>query len=151
MKFPRLVLTLVFLLTLVVQPALEVSAAGPPAPVTRYLFRIAGLKLPEPFEISTIYSPAAPGAATPIHTHPGLLVGTILAGELTFVEHTGEVKKYTTGQTYFEVPGEPGLAKFEGSETCLNWITVILPKGVPYTAAVPGEPPPKNPPAIAFQ
>src|SRR6476620_9491033 len=132
MKLARIstISTLVMVLTLALLPCLQLRAASNPEPVTRYMFKTAGLELPSPFEISTIYASATPGGATAVHHHPGLLLGTILAGELTFVDHhTGKVTKYKTGETYIELPGVAGLARNDVTETNFVGISVLLPKG----------------------
>ncbi len=145
MKLRLLVLTFVMLLTPLLQPFLEVRADNSPEPVTRYLFKTAGLTPPSPFEISTIWTSAPVGGSTPVHHHPGLLLGTILAGVVTFVDNTGKVTNYKVGETFIENPAIPGLARNDQTEPNFVMVTVILPKGVPFSAPEAGEPTPKVP------
>ena len=87
-----------------------VAAADPPAPVPRHVYRMAGLPLSGPAEVVQFLFEFAPGAATPPHTHPGLTLGTVLEGEVTF-EMGGAAKVYKVGETIVERPGEVGLAR----------------------------------------
>lgn len=152
MRFPRKILTLIMLLTLGLLPSLQLSAAPNLEPVTRYMFKTAGLQLPKPFEISIIYASATPGGATAIHHHPGLLVGTILEGELTYTDHTtSKVTKYGTGQTYVEQPNSPGMAQNDTGQPNYLFAAVVLPKGVPYSTPEAGAATPANPYKIVFQ
>jgi quercetin dioxygenase-like cupin family protein len=139
------------LLTLLLQPFLEVRAANPPEPVTRFLFRTAGLVPPSPFEIATIWTSAPVGGSTPVHHHPGLLLGTVLGGVVTFVDNTGKVTNYPEGQTFIEQPHIPGLARNDQTVPNFAMVTTILPKGVPYSAPEDGQPTPKVPVTFFFQ
>jgi quercetin dioxygenase-like cupin family protein len=152
MKLARIFSALVLLLTLALLPSLQLKAASNAAPVTRYMFKAAGLQLPDPFEISIIYASATPGGATAIHHHPGLLVGTILEGELTYMEHaTGKITRYATGQTLVEQPNSPGMARNDTGQPNFLFATVVLPKGVPYSTPETGSATPANPYKIVFQ
>ncbi len=151
MKLRRLVLTFVMLLTLLLQPFLEVRADNPPEPVTRYLFKTAGLPPPTPFEIATIWTSAPVGGTSPVHHHPGLLLGTVLGGVVTFVDNTSKVTTFKVGETFIENPGILGLARNDQTEPNFAMVSIVLPKGVPYSAAEAGEPTPKVPITFFWQ
>src|SRR5687768_16633742 len=100
---------MVLFLVLAIALPLGVAADDPPAPTARHQFRVAGQPVAGPAEVVTFVLDFAPGAATPPHTHPGLVVVTVLEGAVTFRHVHGE-KTYRVGESFTEVPGEVGTA-----------------------------------------
>jgi len=131
--------------------ALPVAAAAedPPGPTTRHQFRTAGLPVAGPAEMVTWVLDFAPGAATPPHTHPGLLLGTQLEGENTFTSG-GADKVYKTGETLTELPGVVGVATNKGAVRNRALVSIVLPKGAPQSAAQPGAPAPALTPVTSY-
>jgi quercetin dioxygenase-like cupin family protein len=131
------------LLTLVLSP-LAAGGQQPPGPTTRHQFRAAGLPAAGPMEVVTWVLDFAPGAATPPHTHPGLLLATVLEGETTF-SRAGTDKVYRPGESLIEVPGEVGLARNTGAGRARTMISLVAPKGAPPSTPQPGGPSPAPP------
>ncbi len=130
------------LLTLGMAPPV---AADPPANTVRHQFRTDGLPVSGPMEMLKFVLDFAPGAATPPHTHPGLLVATVLEGALTF-SHGGVDKVYGVGESLTEVPNEVGLARNDTAGHTHVMISVVAPKGAPPSTPQPGGPSPAPPP-----
>src|SRR5688500_2777223 len=109
--FHQLRRTLGAVLALLLAVALPASTAaqGAPGPTTRHEFRVAGLPVDGPAEVFTALLDMAPGDATPPHTHPGQVLGTMLEGAMTF-RTQGEERVYRVGETIIEVPNEVGTA-----------------------------------------
>ncbi len=77
------------------------------------------------------------GTATPPaftsgwHTHPGPVLINVTEGTLTFYGPDCTATPVSHGQAYLETPGQPLVAKNEGTGTA-KWITtLIIPVGVP--------------------
>jgi len=139
MRRRSLLATLILILALALPVA--VAADDPPGPTTRHQFRTAGLPVAGPAEMVTWVLDFAPGAATPPHTHPGLLLGTQLEGENTFTSG-GADKVYKTGETLIELPGVVGIATNKGAVRNRALVSIVLPKGAPQSTAQPGAPAP---------
>jgi len=143
--------SIVAILTLILAVILPLTAAAedPPAPTTRHQFRIQGLPVAGPAEMVTWVLDFAPGAATPPHTHPGLLLGTQLEGENTFTSG-GAAKVYKTGETLIELPGVVGVATNKGTVRNRALVSIVLPKGAPQATAQPGAPAPALTPVTSY-
>ena len=144
----RVALTvLAILLTLALAP-LGAGGQAPPGPTIRHQFRTDGLPAAGPMELLKWVLDYAPGAATPPHTHAGLLLGTQLEGEVTFSHggHGGTERVYRTGETLIEMPGEVGLARNAGPGRLLAMISMVAPAGSPPSTPQPGGPAPAPPP-----
>lgn len=143
--------SIVATLILIVALAVPVAAAAddPPGPTTRHQFRTAGLPVAGPAEMVTWVLDFAPGAQTPPHTHPGLLLGTQLEGENTFTSG-GADKVYKTGETLIELPGVVGVATNKGAVRNRALVSIVLPKGAPQSTAQPGAPAPALTPVTSY-
>ena len=147
---PRVALTAIaILLTLVLAP-LGAGGQAPPAPTIRHQFRIDGLPAAGPMELVKWVLDFPPGSATPPHTHPGLVLGTQLEGELTFTNDAGD-KVYRAGDTQIEQPGVVGLARNTGPGRLLAMVSMVAPKGAPLSTPQPGAPPPPLTPTTLYQ
>jgi quercetin dioxygenase-like cupin family protein len=124
-------------------------ADDPPAPVSRHQYRVAGLPTTGPMEVVTFVLDFPPGAATPPHTHPGLTLGTVLEGELTF-DTAGTKKVYRTGESFTELPGEVGVAANTSAARTRVMASIILPKGAAPSTPQPGGPSPAPPAPTAL-
>jgi quercetin dioxygenase-like cupin family protein len=142
MRRRSLLATLVLILALVLP--LGVAADDPPAPTTRFLFRVPGLPVAGLAEMVTFVNDFVPGAATPPHTHPGLLLATTLEGTLTF-RTGGAEKTYRVGESFTERPGEVGTAlNLTGARTQVA-VSVLVPQGAAPSTPQPGGPSPAPP------
>ena len=116
-------------------------APASPAPTTFYVFRTDAVLPSGPYEVAHTVLDFAPGAQTPPHTHPGQVVGTVLAGEITFTTQ-GTTKVYQAGETIVELPGVVGQARNAGSTPATVLAVYLLPQGAPLSSPVmtPGMP-----------
>jgi len=107
-----------------------------PRPVVVWQGRTDGLTPSSPYEAVQLVLDFAPGAATPLHTHAGQLLVTVLEGEVTFnVNNTDTV--YKAGQSFVELPNEVAQARnATGARTSLL-TTALVPKGAPLSHPVP--------------
>lgn len=142
--------TLTLVLTLILP--LTAAAADPPPPTIRHQFRVASLPVTGPAEVITFLFDFAPGAATPPHTHPGLVLATVLEGAITF--RTGGAEKvYQVGESFIERPGEIGTAlNMSGARTRVV-VSILVPQGAAPSAPQPGgpSPAPATPTALYLQ
>jgi quercetin dioxygenase-like cupin family protein len=129
------------LLTLGMAPAV---AADPPANTVRHQFRTDGLPVSGPTEIVKWVLEFAPGAATPPHTHPGLIIVTVLEGALTF-SHGGTENTYGVGETFAEVPNDVGVARNNTAGRTRTMVSLVAPKGAAPSTPQPGGPSPAPP------
>jgi len=126
-----------------------VAADDPPAPTTRHQFRTAGLPVAGPAEVVTFIFEAQPGAATPAHTHPGLVLVTMIEGVQTF--RTGGAEKvYRVGESFTEQPGVVGTALNLGTVRTRATGSMVIPKGAAPGTPQPGAAVPSPAPASLY-
>src|SRR5215210_6218788 len=116
------------LLTLVLSAGVA-TGQQPPGPTTRYQFRTAGLPATGPMELAKFVNEYTPGAETVAHTHPGLLLGTMIEGENTCTAICGDrTRTYRLGETLIERPGEVAVFKNTGTGRARVMASIVLPK-----------------------
>jgi quercetin dioxygenase-like cupin family protein len=136
----RSILAVVALILALAIPA-AVAADDPPAPVARYTLREPGLPAPGPMEVVNFLFEYPPGAATPAHTHPGLVVSFVIEGEVTF-ETGGKTTVKKPGDTIIERPGEVGVARNATNAVARSVVSMVIPAGAPPSTPQPGAPVP---------
>jgi quercetin dioxygenase-like cupin family protein len=103
-----------------------------PRPFTSYQFKTDVEPMTAPFDVVQAILDFAPGAATPYHTHPGIVVVTVVAGELTLnlegVDHV-----YKAGESFVELPNQVGQARNAGTAPMRVMATYLLPPGAPLS------------------
>ncbi|HMQ32979.1 MAG TPA: cupin domain-containing protein [Chloroflexaceae bacterium] len=111
----------------------------PPRPTVSYQYKTDVAPMTGPFEVVQQGLEFAPGAATPWHTHPGLVMVTVVAGELTF-NINGADTVYREGESFVEPPGELAQARNASGATTRVVATYLLPTGAPLSQpqAAPG-------------
>jgi len=114
---------------------------APPPPTQPHLFRTDAALPAAPYEVAQAILDFAPGAQTPTHTHPGLVVVTVLEGALTFTAG-GATKVYAVGESFTETPGVAAQARNAGAVRATVLVTYLLPKGAPLSSPVAPAPPP---------
>lgn len=113
---------------------------APAAPTALYLYRTEALFPAGEYDVAQQVLDFAPGAQTPVHTHPGLVVVTVIAGENTFT--TGDkTTVYRTGESFVELPGVVGQARNAGGAPLAVMATFLLPKGEPLSHPAAPAPP----------
>lgn len=117
------------------------GAATPPVtPTLVYLYRTDAIVPTGAYEVVQQVLDFAPGAQTPVHTHPCQVVVTVIAGENTFVT-PGKTTLYKTGDSFVELPGAVGQARNAGSTPMTVMATYLLPQGAPLSEPVAPAPP----------
>jgi quercetin dioxygenase-like cupin family protein len=139
MRRHSILATLILILALALPAA--VAADDPPAPTTRHQFRVNSLPLVGLAEMVKFVNDFQPGAATPPHTHPGLVLVTVLEGELTFRTPRGD-QVFRVGESFSEGPGEVVTAVNTGAVKTRVMVSTVVPKGAPPLAPQPGGPTP---------
>lgn len=144
----RITLAVLTLLLTLAVPA-GVAAQTPPAPTTRHLFRVDSPPAAGLAEMVTFLFDFAPGAATPPHIHPGLVLATVLEGTLTF-RTGGAEQTYGVGQSFIEPPGVVGTAINTGSAQTRVAVSIQVPRMAPPSEPQPGGPTPAPPAPTAL-
>jgi quercetin dioxygenase-like cupin family protein len=112
------------------------AVAGRPAPTLRpttsYQFKTDVAPMTEPFEVVQQELEFAPGAATPWHTHPGLVMVTVLKGELTFT-YQGATTVYREGESFVEAAGVVAQARNASAAPTRVMASYLLPAGAPLS------------------
>ncbi len=138
----RLLATLILILAFVLPAA--VAADDPPAPTTRHSTRVDGLPVAGPADVLAFIVEFPPGALTPPHTHPGLVVGTMLEGESSLI--IGEVETtYRVGEVFTEPPGVVSVGLNRGTVRSLAMGSMVIPQGAAPSTTVPGAATPPGP------
>ena len=114
---------------------------APPPPTTLHQFRVDATLPGAPYEVAQSIVDFAPGVRSPAHTHPGLVVATVLEGALTFTTG-GTTRVYGVGESFVEQPGVVGQATNAGEVRTTVMATYLLPKGAALSTpvALPGMP-----------
>jgi quercetin dioxygenase-like cupin family protein len=103
-----------------------------PRPFVSYQFKTDLQPIAEAFDVVQQVLDFAPGAATPVHTHPGIVVVTVLAGELTF-KLNGADTVYKQGESFVEVPGQVVQARNASTAQTSVMVSYIIPKDAPLS------------------
>jgi LPXTG-motif cell wall-anchored protein len=119
-----------------------------PRPTTSYQFRTDVAPMTEPFDVVQQGLEFAPGAATPWHTHPGLVMVTVLAGELTF-NVNGQDTVYREGESFVELPNQLAQARNTSGAPTRVMASYLLPSGAPLSHPQAGPGIATQPPAPA--
>jgi quercetin dioxygenase-like cupin family protein len=109
----------------------------PPGPKTVYRTSLPGLTIQGEFDMINLILEFAPGAATPMHTHGGPGVVTVLEGELAFNSEGRPEYVAKPGEVYLDLPGTHHTAVNKSSTPAVVSYAVLLPKGATLTAVDP--------------
>ena len=140
----RMLCTLVVLFNLVLPAAVALGQA-PPGPTLVYRTQMEVTGAPPTFDVINLVLDFAPGAQTPLHTHGGQGIVTVLEGEVVHRPQGGEARRVVAGESFVETPGNPHTASNESQATARVAFTILLPKGGAVTT-VEGDPSPNPPP-----
>ena len=145
----RTILTaLILILTLALPWA--AAAADPPGPTVRHQIRVAGLPTAGPADVVHTVNDFQPGQQTSVHTHPGLTIVTVLAGELTYRNPAERV--YTVGEAFAERPDVVHYGLNAGTTPTRITTSFVIPKDATLTVPQPAQPSPAPPaPATPHQ
>lgn len=114
----------------------------PPGPKTVYRTSLPGLTMQGEFEMLNLILEFAPGAATPMHTHGGPGVVTVIEGELAFAAQGKPEVVAKPGEVYLDLPGTHHTAVNKSTAPARVSYAVLLPKGATLTTvdAAPAQP-----------
>jgi quercetin dioxygenase-like cupin family protein len=104
----------------------------PPRPFVSYQFKTDVQPMTDPFDVVQLVQDFAPGAATPYHTHPGIVVVTVVAGELTFWVNGAETV-YKAGESFVEVPNQVAQARNASAAPTRVMASFLIPPGAPLS------------------
>lgn len=105
----------------------------PPGPEAVYRTSFEVTEIPqEPFEVTNIVLEFAPGAWTPMHTHGGLGLVTVLEGALSRRTLEGEEATFGPGEGWLET-GEVETAGNDTDSPVRVLFTIMLPEGAQVT------------------
>jgi quercetin dioxygenase-like cupin family protein len=117
----------------------------PPGPKPVHRSSLSGLTMEGEFELINLILEFAPGAATPLHTHGGPGIVTVLEGEVVFGVEGKPDMVAKSGEFYLDLPGTPHTAANKGSTPARVSYVIALPKGAPLTTVVGGAQPQASP------
>lgn len=141
---------LVVLLALWLPSSVVLGQAPAPGPAVLYQFRTAGVTQPARFQLVHARLHFAPGAATPVHQHPGQVVVTVLEGENTYMVNDA-VRVYRAGESLVELVGEHNQARNVGTTPLSLMATYLLPWDAPLSHPEPGDTTPLPRPTVSYQ
>jgi quercetin dioxygenase-like cupin family protein len=81
------------------------------------------------FQAMTFVIDVEPGAAFPLHSHPGRSQVMVLEGELTGTEPAGGQTVYRMGDSFMEEPDQVHAVTNTGTDTVRLVWTLLLPEG----------------------
>jgi quercetin dioxygenase-like cupin family protein len=113
----------------------------PPGPKPVYRTSLPGLTMQGEFELINLILEFAPGAATPLHTHGGPGIVTVLEGEITFGVSGKPDQVAKPGEFYPDLPGTQHTAANNGSSPARVSYVIALPKGAALTTVAGGAQP----------
>ena len=136
-------------------------AGAPPVIASEVLGRAVPAAIEEP-ELALGRVTIMPGAAIPVHIHPGTQIGVVVQGELTYQVFSGDVRWYRgddpAGEPVSIAPGEtvvvrPGDALVEspgaihqgrnaGDVPVVIYLSTLFPAGAPSSTVVDAPPAP---------
>jgi quercetin dioxygenase-like cupin family protein len=103
-----------------------------PRPFVSYQFKTDVQPMTEPYDVAQLVQDFAPGAATPFHTHPGIVLVTVLSGAITFNVNGGETV-YKEGESFVEVPNQVAQARNAGSVPARVMASFLIAPGAPLS------------------
>jgi quercetin dioxygenase-like cupin family protein len=117
----------------------------PPGPQVVYRTTMEVTNPPAIFDTINLVLDFAPGASTPLHSHGGQGIVTVLEGELVHRPEGGEERRLRAGESFLETPGHAHIAANDGGANARVLFTALLPKGAELTtmqgASQPAAPP----------
>ncbi len=106
---------------------IQAPPAAPAAPASEDPGPVA--ELAGEFELVQLVVDFPPGTWTPLHTHGGMLLVTVLNGEQTVRDEQGNETIYKAGESFTETPGTYLEIGNAGQELVTVSAAALLPKG----------------------
>jgi len=120
----------------------------PPGPQVVYRTAMEVSNPPAVFDTINLVLDFAPGASTPLHSHGGQGIVTVLEGELVHRPEGGEERRLRPGESFLETPGHAHIAANESGANARVLFTALLPKGAQLTTVQSAPQSPAPPAAL---
>jgi len=72
-----------------------------------------------------------PHASSGWHSHPGVVLVTVVSGTITFYDDQCAATTHVAGSSFVESGGDTGLAHNEGDTAAIIYVTYLVPTGTP--------------------
>ena len=119
---------------IVVPPSSVPPTSVAPAEETTFIEKTTGAEVSVPFEAIQIILEYDPGARSPLHTHGGPGLVTVISGEWSVqLEETGEELVFGPGESFYEEVGAVFSAGNGSQEQTRLAVLFLLPEGVELT------------------
>lgn len=105
----------------------------PPGPPTVARSELPDQNLEGSFNLIQLVLEFASGTWTPLHSHGGMVLITVLEGEVIMRMEDGPEHRYAAGDTFVEGPGEWAEVGNDGNVTARIVVTALLPEGAELT------------------
>ncbi|HXX57912.1 MAG TPA: cupin domain-containing protein [Thermodesulfovibrionales bacterium] len=138
MKTVRLHFVVIFIGFLMVSAAMaqdKMSQSAAKGPATVYQSKFPVTLQAGEYDLKTVILDFPQGAGVPNHLHGGYVLVTVLDGEITLKDKTGE-RVVKTGESWTENPGDLHSVVNSGAATARVAITMILQKGAETTTVI---------------
>jgi quercetin dioxygenase-like cupin family protein len=133
MKRRMHIATCVALFTFIFYVGAALGQDLPPGPEVVHRTTMEVTNPPAAFETINLVLDFAPGAWTPLHSHGGQGIVTVLEGELVHRPEGGEERRLQPGESFLEMPGHAHIAGNESGATARVLFTALLPHGAELT------------------
>lgn len=117
----------------------------PPGPKTVYRNSLPGLTMQGEFEMINLILDFAPGSATPLHSHGGPGIVTVIEGELVFAPEGQAEIVGKPGDVYLDLPGTHHTAVNKSGAPARVSYAVLLPTGATLTTVAAASAPAQAP------
>ena len=105
----------------------------PPGPTTAASSTMEDQTLTEQFDLIQLVLDFAPGTWTPMHTHGGRGIITVVEGEVTSRMEDGTETTYQAGDMWVEEPGDYAEVGNTGEAPARVFVSFLLPEGAELT------------------
>jgi quercetin dioxygenase-like cupin family protein len=124
------------------------SPNPPPGPTVVYRTQFEAANPAPTFDLVNLVLDFAPGVWTPVHSHGGQGMVTVLEGEVVHRPVGGEERRVVGGENFLESPGGPHAAGNVSGAKARVIFSVLLPKGAEVTTVLPETQPAPQPAAL---
>jgi len=100
MRSRMLVTAVVAVLAVLVSSGAALGQTVPPGPTLVYRTSMEVTNAPAAFDVINLVLDFAPGAQTPVHTHGGHGIATVLEGEIVHRPQGGEARRLVAGESF---------------------------------------------------
>ena len=112
----------------------EIKPAAP-APITEYQTKLPVTLQSGEYDLQTVIINFPQGVGMPYHMHGGYVLVTVLQGELTLKDKSGE-KIIKAGESWTENPGDQHSVINAGAAAVRVVVNMLLPKGAEVTTMI---------------